>query len=1193
MQRITSATRLLRALTAHDARRHPLQLLRSASSTSATTTTALAAAAAAAPLERQLDTVMVLLSNASSLSPLPHSSLPRVAAGLLAVFSRAASAREASPLPSLPPAGAPAGGVSRVPLSYVGATLERLRVLLQLQQEAGGGGGSLAAHVLRDARFSLLLQCASYQLSAAAPAPAAGATLAALARLSGDLALFLVGGRDAAAANSGGRAEEDRARALAQRVMLQAADAACALLPACRREGGGDGGVGAAVALLRALSHWVGGVAAVGGGGGGGEAGVPLAALDALALHLFNALDDADGGAACDAGALPLLAEAAALFRWWSDAPAPARACAARAGGEGPESTSGRYGALVERLCALLPRAAAAAPAAPAPAAQLRVLYRAAWHVLFCAAEGGAEAAADGRADDEEPLGAARAAALALRALLSAPPPPPPPPPGGGNAAAAAEGAAAAASFSLPGLLRATHLLVGCCAPGGGGGGGEALTLRNALLAPLLHELSARLALFEVAYLSSLDAWLRDFSPPSTVFRALAAVTETARAGAAASARVLEVPAPVVAAAAPASGGGGSVALVGALTPPTSLPPAAALALPPLPPSLWPPFPQEAGSCGGGGGAASRPPPAVNPAQLLSLLLHVLPLAGAPLPGSGGAHSVASAAARLASAGANVAVLHAMAGDSGGRQEAALVAAAADAGLAHGGLYKALGRRLMARGQRGDARLSLLPAPALIAALHALCLAREFEPRAFEAVVEELARRHAAAAEAGAEAARAAARGSGGAAAAWALPPDGGGGDGGDAALPLAARPPPPTFWGRGSATDWVEGDAAAAAAAAAAVAASAAAPGAGGGFLSAARAPPPLPFSRAPPFSVHPPPTPGAAEPPLDPVSAARLHGVVLTMERLSPFPALAARLPAPLRAAAAAAAPEALLLAAAAGGGAASPAAARATAAALLSGPPPPALFSSAPPPAQPPPPSPLPLLIAHVSRVLRAAAVPEPQGGGGGEGAPAEAPPRAQPRLNLVSILTRLSRLKWSARARAEAGGGGGGARAAAAAEPHLETSEEWEVPTACARLAARARACLDLTAVPGLRRELRRVPPAQHGALLVQPLRPAAGGILIHVALPMHRLALEIVGGPESAVAAPSGGAPPSLSLRTQWRAAVLAADGWRVVYVPVGALAGSWTWHAAGGGCLRPAAGALAPLATAATLARLLPELQRA
>jgi hypothetical protein len=484
----------------------------------------------------------------------------------------------------------------------------------------------------------------------------------------------------------------------------------------------------------------------------------------------------------------------------------------------------------------------------------------------------------------------------------------------------------------------------------------------------------------------------------------------------------------------------------------------------------------------------------------------------------------------------------------------------------------------MARGQGGDPRLSLLPTPALIAALHALSLAREFELRAFEAVVGELARR----AGQGVVPAPAPPRAGG---ALWALPFEGAAEARSEDAL---ARPPPPTFWGRGSATDWVEAEAAAASAAAAAAARPHHTPH--------PHAPHPhLPFSRAPPFSDSPPPQPGAAEPepPLDALSASRLHSALLTLTMLSPFPRVAERVPAALRAAAAAAAPDAVLAAAVGGGGGGgcggggAPLPARAVAAALLLSAPPGAAAAAAAVA------SPLPLLISHVTRVLRAA-LPEREavGGGGGGGSGDAEPAPAAPR-SLISILSRLSRLQWSGNALAAAS-----ARSAhtTLAEEPLEPSEEWEAPVSAARVAARARGVLDLLALPGLRRELRRVPQGQHGELLVQPLRPAACGILIHVALPMHRVALEVGGGPESAVAAPGGGGA-QLSLRAQWRAGVLAAEGWRVVHVPVAALVGAWQWHAAVGRApqgwrLRPQAGALSPLATAATLARLLPELQR-
>ena len=84
--------------------------------------------------------------------------------------------------------------------------------------------------------------------------------------------------------------------------------------------------------------------------------------------------------------------------------------------------------------------------------------------------------------------------------------------------------------------------------------------------------------------------------------------------------------------------------------------------------------------------------------------------------------------------------MQALAGESSGRSECALGALAARGGLAHRGLYAALGRRLIGRASnRGvDPRLSTLPTRALVSLLHALCLAWEFDEDAFAAAIRAL-----------------------------------------------------------------------------------------------------------------------------------------------------------------------------------------------------------------------------------------------------------------------------------------------------------------------------------------------------------------------------------------------------------------------------------------------------------------------
>lgn len=124
----------------------------------------------------------------------------------------------------------------------------------------------------------------------------------------------------------------------------------------------------------------------------------------------------------------------------------------------------------------------------------------------------------------------------------------------------------------------------------------------------------------------------------------------------------------------------------------------------------------------------------------------------------------------------------------------------------------------------------------------------------------------------------------------------------------------------------------------------------------------------------------------------------------------------------------------------------------------------------------------------------------------------------------------------------------------------------------------------------------------GEMLVAPLYASDCGVVIHVALPYHRVALEFVGpggavtyAPFSSTSLPSHDFPASstdstpalLSLQVMWRAGLLRATGWTVIFVPVPLLSSQWMHCVTKeGGCTITATPN--PFNTVSLLAKILP-----
>jgi len=551
--------------------------------------------------------------------------------------------------------------------------------------------------------------------------------------------------------------------------------------------------------------------------------------------------------------------------------------------------------------------------------------------------------------------------------------------------------------------------------------------------------------------------------------------------------------------------------------------------LPPLPPPLYPPPP---GSCISKRRSRRNhfhphhphPHCGLTPGHIFDAATILLPLSFIPVPTTTGRSADGSLAlSRSAHAASmslcDLAIVQALAGESCGREEAALAGLCARGGLAHRGFFRAMGRRMVGRGSnRGvDPRLSTLTTRNIISLLQALCLAWEFDEDAFSMGIGELQRRVDAG---GIEVALASPGGEGG----WKAEevPMGVGveedmdswGKGGAAAwkkkrpfssllAPATNSPSPDFLWDRGSSSDWASI---------------------------------PTTTSTGEAWEV---------EPPLDTQACRQLHDVLITLGTLAPFPALVWEVPKPLRLAALSVSPFY------------NPGQAEAAAEGAV------APFY--------PPPAPLAQLADHCIRVLRASLTP---GGPLLAAAAAAAHPPPTPRQEIPRLLS------WLFDGKHALGSEAGAERrrkrrippppprpgpAACGMPPTLVS----EAPCDAARLTQRASTFLDLLTHPEIVAALREEglsQPGEVGEALVAPTYAAQCGVVCHVALPYHRVAIELV-GPGGAVAAcayphppptPTPPHPPSLSLHTMWKASILRASGWTVIFMPVPPLASDWS-----------------------------------
>jgi hypothetical protein len=775
------------------------------------------------PLDKQLTAVASLLLGAAPSSarqlpfPAPAQALERTALGILSVYSRSAAALDCASSTAGPgnaaPAPAAARGIASLSLTDAAATLHQLRVVSSVSSALGC---PVAPRVHSDPRFALLLQAASYHLSAggaeglaprAASSTAPGTTspllaLGELSRLLADLAAL---------------APPPSATSTA--LLQQLCDAACLLLPRALAEAGPAPCNAPSVSILCAATHlWAAASA--------GRPAVPLALLDALAAHFAI---QCHGGGSAPPGAAEALVEAAVLLSWWNALPPAAASPAAPAAaegsfsGEGPAEPFQRFNSHLQALASCISSSLLQRPPGGSSPTGHHAAVRFAWQCLYLAS------ASTTSASSSSAHLPSSATALLLRAALcteaaggvgvgvGV---------GGGGAAAAAGGGqqlfsgsarhaglgGPCASFSMASLVAALELL---CSPlfrdsqgaAAGEGAHRAFLLnRGALLKLLLEELTQRTSKYEEGYLEEVlglrgsGGLLGSALEPGADIAVCEKKRLSLKRYTASSTSGSSSTSPMEQGSSTGGGGGGGAAAAGGFSSsvgsggasgangaaapaqPPATPTGAFVTsplgdayalflqeseralphLPPLPPSHSLLFSATHSSVLHARGhahaqarahahAAAPPLPlphyALSPPALLQAMACALPLSALPLstltPSLASSPTLASAATRATRALGDLAILQGLAGESGARVEAALACVCAEGGLQHRGLYAALGKRLIGRASnRGvDPRLRTVPLCALVALLHCLCLAWEFDENAFAAGIQELQRR--------------------------------------------------------------------------------------------------------------------------------------------------------------------------------------------------------------------------------------------------------------------------------------------------------------------------------------------------------------------------------------------------------------------------------------------------------------------
>lgn len=654
----------------------------------------------------------------SPLSPAGVSPYEKVALGTLAVFSRTCSFYDLpSPKQNKPLAQLEGDVWSGVSFSDAADTIHRLCVSIQLDKRISHNSTSPLAHrISADPRFSLLLQCASYHLSRGVITPSTSGFADEYVHHSTISRCML----DLCLLAKEAKAGTPQSSMAQSNILLsQLSDAFCQTithLPADSRVL--ELSLAPSLDALRALSHW------------DYEILIetpPLAALDVLASHFIRMasffISNMNGEAAL------VYVEAAALFHWW-DKKGPPSPSSVNSTLEGPKSTCGRYSfvleAMVDAIYAKFPKSL---PDNTKPAS----LQRCAHQSLFIAARNSSL--------DTVPSNVYNGVFNALLSFIRT---------GKIHHRTRTHSASMLSSFSSDELISSLHTLSQCCTPArlttrGQPFNANAVCARNALLRDYVLELQSRVQAYESGYLSEVlngGGGPLGFVEPGASFSVCNQRRLYLKKYTAAGIKKL------------VNDDGGILTegfntlsyshLISKDTGDVNSIKSLFLEglqgcghfLPPLPESH---FKKGTGTF----------TIALSPSQLFSAMSVILPLCAAPTPTSElspGDASLSRAAFTAAMALCDLAVVQALAGESSGRDECALAGLCAEGGLQHRGFFSAMGRRMVGRGSnRGvDPRLSTIPTPLIISLLHALCMAWEFDEDAFTMAILELQVRDAA-----------------------------------------------------------------------------------------------------------------------------------------------------------------------------------------------------------------------------------------------------------------------------------------------------------------------------------------------------------------------------------------------------------------------------------------------------------------